>query len=135
MEWITLIISTFGFILALSFLPETYLPVLLDWKAEHLRKVTGDDRYISKHAEESSLIGRLKIVLKLSMRFTTTEPAILALGGFLVLLYILLFTFLSGFDYIFRRTYDLTAFQQGACFASIAIGATTFTLIAPLLYK
>ncbi|KAF2024622.1 MFS general substrate transporter [Setomelanomma holmii] len=133
-EWITLIISAFAFLVALLFLPETYLPVLLDWKAKSLRQVSGDNRYISEHAKTSSFGERLERNLPLSIRFTTTEPAILALGGFLVLLYILLFSFLSGFDYIFRRTYSLSSFHEGACFASIAIGATTFTLTAPALY-
>jgi DHA1 family multidrug resistance protein-like MFS transporter len=134
MDWISLIISAFAFIIAFSFLPETYMPMILEWKAAHLRTVTGDDRYVAKHEVESSLSGRLLTVLKLSVRFITTEPAILALGGFLVLLYILLFTFLSGFDYVFKKTYNLTSLQQGACFASIAIGATSFTLTAPLFY-
>jgi DHA1 family multidrug resistance protein-like MFS transporter len=116
-------------------MPETYLPVLLDWKASHIRRITGDDRYKSKHAEEASFFGRIRATLPLSAKFTTSEPAILALGGYLVLLYILLFSFLSGFDYIFKQTYALTPLEQGTCFASIAIGATAFTLTAPGLYS
>jgi DHA1 family multidrug resistance protein-like MFS transporter len=117
------------------FLPETYLPVLLDWKAQSLRQVSGESTYISKHAETSSFVGRLRRNIPLSVRFTMAEPAVLALGGFLVLLYILLFSFLSGFDYIFKRTYTLDPFEEGACFASIAAGATAFTLTTPWFYK
>lgn len=73
-------------------------------------------------------------MLTLGVKFTTTEPAILTLGGFLILLYVLLFTFLSGSDYIFKKTYSLSSLQQGACFGSIAASATTFTLSAPVLY-
>jgi hypothetical protein len=58
-----------------------------------------------------------------------TVPSLLV-----VLLYILLFTFLSGFDYIFKSTYDLTSLEQGACFGSITSGATLFTLFTPGLY-
>ncbi|KAH3906568.1 hypothetical protein HBH56_200290 [Parastagonospora nodorum] len=134
-EWITLIISAFAFLVAFLFLPETYLPVLLDWKAKSLREVSGKDIYASKHAETSSFFGRLQHNVPLAVRFATTEPAILALGGFLVLLYILLFSFLSGFDYIFKRTYALDPLQEGACFASILLGATTFTLTTPLFYR
>lgn len=134
-EWITLIISAFAFMIALMFLPETYLPVLLDWKAKHLRRVTGDDRYVSEHEEQSSFAGKLREVLPLSAKFSTTEPAILTLGGFLILIYILLFSFLSGFDYIFKRTYGLSSLEEGACFGSIAAGATAFTLCAPGLYE
>jgi len=134
MEWITLIISASVFLVAFLFLPETYLPILLDWKAKHLRQVTGDDRYVSKHAEQSAFLRRLKEALPLSVKFSTTEPAILTLGGFLILLYILLFSFLSGFDYVFKHTYNLSSLEEGVCFASIAAGATVFTLCAPGLY-
>jgi len=133
-EWITLIIASFAFLVAFFFLPETYLPVLLDWKAKSLREVSGKKIYVSEHASTSSFFGRLQYNVPLAVRFATTEPAILALGGFLVLLYILLFSFLSGFDYIFKRTYGLNPLQQGACFASIALGATTFTLTTPAFY-
>jgi DHA1 family multidrug resistance protein-like MFS transporter len=130
---VTLVISAFAFLLAFMFLPETYLPVLLDWKAKSLRQVSGDDAFRSKHAQTSSFVNRLKKNIPLAVHFTTVEPPILALGGFLVLLYILLFSFLSGFDFIFKRTYDLDSFQEGACFASIALGATVFTLTTPAI--
>jgi multidrug resistance protein len=47
-EWITLIWS--GVIMAgiVLFLPETYGPILLRWKATHLRKIPGDDRFVSE---------------------------------------------------------------------------------------
>jgi hypothetical protein len=83
MEWILLIISTFAYLLAFAFLPETYFPVLLDWKAKALREVSGDERYVSQHADEKTgFLKRLKKNLPLGIRFITTEPVILALGSF-----------------------------------------------------
>ncbi|KAJ7780016.1 hypothetical protein B0H16DRAFT_1711243 [Mycena metata] len=133
--WITLIISAFAFLVALLFLPETYLPVLLDWKARHLRQATGSDRYVSHHAASESFTQRLKTKLALPATFFTTEPVIAVLGGYLILLYALLFSFLSGFDYVFKNTYDLSTGLEGACFGAIAAGATAFTLLAPGLYS
>lgn len=134
-EWITLIISGFVFAVAFLFLPETYLPVLHEWKAKHLRRVSNSSAYISPNAEKASFATRLKQTLPLSLKFLFTEPVIMVLGGFLVLLYILLFSFLSGFDYIFKETYALSSLQSGECFGSIALGATAFTLCAPVLYS
>ena len=134
-EWITLIISTAAFVLALFFLPETYFPLILEWKAKELCRVTGDTRYTSEHAEKASFSGRLKQVLPLPAKFFRTEPVIIVLGLYLVLLYILLFTFLSGFDYIFKQTYQLSTGLEGSCFGSIAAGATLFTLGAPGFYS
>lgn len=135
MEWITLIISGFGFLIAFMFLPETYLPVLLHWKAEHLRRITNDGRYVSEHSDRPSFFKRIVDHLPMSARFLRTEPVVMVFGGYFVFLYILLFTFLSGFDYIFRDTYHLSIKLEGSCFAAIAIGATTFTLCAPGLYS
>lgn len=63
------------------------------------------------------------------------EPVVAVLGGYLVLLYILLFSFLPGFEYIFKDTYKLSNGIYGSCFGSIAAGATSFTLLAPGLYS
>ncbi|KAK3385673.1 major facilitator superfamily domain-containing protein [Podospora didyma] len=134
-EWITLIISGFAFLIALLFLPETYLPLLLDWKAKHMRRVTGNQQYVSKHAEGANFVEGMKKNLFLPIKFFASEPVVAVLGGYLVLLYVLLFTFLSGFDYIFKETYGLSTGQTGSCFGAIVAGATAFTLLAPGSYS
>jgi len=116
------------------FLPETYLPVLLDWKAKQLRCVTRNSRYVSEHQVSASYLKRLKRSVVLPATFLGTELVVAVLGGYLTLLYILLFSSLSGFDYIFKHTYHLSTGMTGLCFAAIAAGATTFTLCAPALY-
>lgn len=131
----TLIISAAAFLIAFFFLPETYLPLLLEWKAKHLRRVTGDDRYVSEHGQQESFLKRMRQVLPMPAKFFAKEPVIAVLGSYLVLLYILLFSFLSGFDYIFKETYKLSAGQTGSCFAAVAAGATAFTCLAPGLYS
>ena len=133
-EWVTLMISSGSFFIALLFLPETYLPVLLDWKAKQLRCVTRNSRYVSEHQVSASYLKRLKRSVVLPATFLGTELVVAVLGGYLTLLYILLFSSLSGFDYIFKHTYHLSTGMTGLCFAAIAAGATTFTLCAPALY-
>jgi DHA1 family multidrug resistance protein-like MFS transporter len=134
-EWITLIISGAALIIAFLFLPETYFPLLLDWKAQELCRATGDVCYTSEHAHSASFFGRLQPTLSLPATFFRTEPIIIAFGLYLVLLYTILFTFLTGFEYIFQRTYRLSTGLTGSCFASIAAGATFFTLFVPALYR
>jgi DHA1 family multidrug resistance protein-like MFS transporter len=134
MEWILLIISSVAFLLALVFLPETYLPMLLDWKAKALRRATGNNDYYSKHAKKVPIVKRLSDNLKMSGTFLS-EPVVAILGSYLVLLYVLLFTFLAGFEFIFKDTYDLSDGLYGSCFASVAIGATTFMFSTPWIYE
>lgn len=120
--------------MAFFFLPETYLPVLLDWKAESLRRVTGDPRYKSHHADSPSFLHAMKTTLPLPLRFFWHEPVVAVLGAYLVLIYILLFTFQSGFEFIFRDVYGLAPGLEGSCFGAVAAGVTFFTLLAPALY-
>jgi hypothetical protein len=134
-EWITLIISAPAVVLAVLFLPETYLPVLLDWKAIGLRRATGDRRYVLEHAESNTFKTRIKKGLTMPPKFFLTEPVSAVLGIYLILLYVLLFTFLSGLDYLFKETYGLSTGKTGSCFGAIAAGATAFTLLAPGLYS
>jgi DHA1 family multidrug resistance protein-like MFS transporter len=133
-EWITLIISAFAFVIAFFLLPETYVPILLNWKAEHLRRVTGNKNYVAKHAETASFFRRMKQVLPMPIKFFSSEPVILVSGGYLILLYVLLFTFLPGFDYIFKDTYNLSTGLTGSCFGAIAAGSTVFTILTPISY-
>ncbi|KAH7255176.1 major facilitator superfamily domain-containing protein, partial [Fusarium redolens] len=134
-EWITLIISGAAFIIALLFLPETYFPLILSWKAKELRRITGDQRYTSQHEQQQSFWKQMRKTLPLPATFFRSEPVIIVLGLYLILLYILLFSFLSGFDYIFKETYRLEPGYQGSCFAAIAAGATAFVLCGPGLYE
>ncbi|KAH9209668.1 hypothetical protein DL95DRAFT_476561 [Leptodontidium sp. 2 PMI_412] len=43
-----LIISGLIFVLFVLFQPETFSPIFLKWKAAHLRKITGDERYATE---------------------------------------------------------------------------------------
>jgi DHA1 family multidrug resistance protein-like MFS transporter len=133
-DWINLIIGGAVWLLAVFCLPETYLPLLLDWKAKHLRRITGDDRFVSEHGSAGSFASRLRDKLPLTTKFFVTEPVVGVLGGYLVLLYVLLFSFLSGFDYIFKATYDLPIGLVGSCFGAIAAGTTFITLFAPVFF-
>lgn len=90
---------------------------------------------MSEHAEGASFVERMRQVLLLPATFWAKEPVISVLGTYLVLLYTLLFTFLSGFEYIFQKTYGLSTSQTGSCFGAIAIGATAFACLAPGLYS
>jgi DHA1 family multidrug resistance protein-like MFS transporter len=130
-EYITLIISAAAFL----FLPEIHLPTLLDWKARHLRRVTGHEKYISEQEEIATFVRRMKKILPMPITFFSSEPVILILGLYLVLLYILQFSFLSSFYYLFTQTYTLSVGQTGSCFGAITLGSTALTFAAPGLYS
>jgi len=133
-EWVTLIISAAAFLLALFFLPETYQPLLVKWKTDHLRRLKGNDGYTCGQEEEGSVVKRLKNTLPRPVVFFTREPVIIVLGVYLILIYVILFTFLSGFDYIFTQTYNFSTGYTGSCFAAIVSGELFGTIVSLFFY-
>ncbi|KAL8716635.1 MAG: hypothetical protein Q9225_006054 [Loekoesia sp. 1 TL-2023] len=76
-DWISMIIVGAALVFVLLAQPETYSPVLLEWRAKHLRELTGDSRYQAKHASANSLGTRLLTNLYRPFTMIWTEPIIL----------------------------------------------------------
>ena len=134
-DWISMILVGAALVFVLIFQPETYSPVLLEWRAKHLRELTGDDRYQTKHASASSLGRRLLNNLYLPFTMTWTEPIILVFSFYLILLYFVLFTFLNGYPYIFTRTYDITTSLTFIIWAAMMPGVLVAMALIPFIYS
>ncbi|KAI4219997.1 MAG: hypothetical protein LQ349_008200 [Xanthoria aureola] len=135
-EWVTLIIS--GLILtSIVFLqPETYAPILLKWKAAHLRSLTGDERYRAEvEIREDNIWLRLKRAMYRPFILTFQEPVIMLLALYLTVIYIILFTFLNGYTFIFTETYGFSEGITGLSFIGIGIGLCLASLLVPFIYR
>lgn len=135
-EWATLIIS--GLILtSIVFLqPETYAPILLKWKAAHLRSLTGDGRYRAEvEIREDNIWLRLKRAMYRPFILTFQEPVIMLLALYLTVIYIILFTFLNGYTFIFAETYGFSEGITGLSFIGIGIGLCLASLLVPFIYR
>ncbi|KAK8153857.1 major facilitator superfamily domain-containing protein [Phyllosticta citrichinensis] len=74
--------------------------------AHHLRLLTHDARYVSApEARGDTFSSRLRAALIRPFVLTATEPIIGLIGVYLTVIYVVLFVFLDGFDYVFGRTY------------------------------
>ena len=132
----TLIWSGLILITVVLFLPETFPPILLKWKAQHLRTLTGDDRYRgSIEVRQESFFVRLRRALYRPFLLTSREPIIMLIALYLTVVYIVLFTFLEGFTFIFQETYGISQGLTGLCFLAIIIGLFGATALVPLIYK
>lgn len=135
-EWITLIISglVLGSVVLLQ--PETYSPVLLKWKAQQLRKLTGDERFAAPiEVREESFVYRLRVALYRPFLLTFQEPIIVLIALYLTVVYIILFTFLDGYDYIFGEIHGTSEGITGTCFLGIALGLCVSSALVPLIYR
>ncbi|PLB53462.1 MFS general substrate transporter [Aspergillus steynii IBT 23096] len=135
-DWISMIII--GAILVFVFFvqPETYSPTLLEWRAKHLRNLTGDDRYQTEHtaSSASSLGSRLLTNMYRPFVMIWTEPIILIFSFYLVLLYFVLFTFLNGYPYIFTKTYNISTSMTFILWVAMMPGVFVAIAMVPYIY-
>ncbi|KAE9368694.1 MFS general substrate transporter [Stipitochalara longipes BDJ] len=134
-EWITLIISGAILVMIILFQPETFAPILLKWKATHLRKITGDNRYVAEvEIRAETFWKRLLHALYRPFILTAREPIVILFALYLTVVYIILFTFLDGYTYIFGQTYGFSEGITGLCFLGIGIGLCFASLWVPLIH-
>ncbi|KAI0023345.1 major facilitator superfamily transporter [Xylariomycetidae sp. FL0641] len=133
-EWVMLVLA--GVVVALIFalMPETYAPLLLRWKARHFRELTGDDRFRAEHEiVDATLLSRLRVSMTRPF-YMLTEPIIIAMTLYLSVVYIVLFTFLVGFPYVFEYTYGISQGLSNIIFVSMFIGTEATFALVPLVY-
>jgi hypothetical protein len=132
-DWITILFAAAVLVPLVFFLPETYSPILLYWKAKELRRLTDDDRYRSPlEFNRVSFKGRLRISLYRPLLLLTTEPIILILSIYLSLLFIILYTFIAGYVHIFEHENKFSATSTAIAFLGIEVGMLLSTLVVPL---
>lgn len=133
--WVILIGSGAVLVLILLFQPETYSPLLLQWKGKQLRKITGDRRFRSEmDLEKIALFTRISGAMKRQFLITIHEPIILLISLYMTVLYIVLFTFFDGYEYIFTDTYGLSEGITNIIWVAMYIGILTSTLLVPIIY-
>lgn len=131
--WIGLALSGTIYLLALLCLPETFSPMIIQWRTHHLRQLSGNDNYTCDLEGGDSLGQRLANNLSRPAKFFTTEPIIIALGFYLVVVYVVIFTFLNGFEFVFQDTYGISTGDTSLAFLGICIGALVSVAILPLI--
>ncbi|KAK2759559.1 hypothetical protein FQN54_003038 [Arachnomyces sp. PD_36] len=135
-EWITLLMSGLTLAAVVFLLPESYSPVMLKWKAQHLRALTGDDRYQAKlEIDNSSFTAMLATSLYRPFLLACTEPIIILVAIYLTVVYVILFTFLNGYTFIFTNVYGFSEGLTGLSFLGIAIGIIIAGCFVPLIYR
>ncbi|KAB8437371.1 hypothetical protein FH972_025050 [Carpinus fangiana] len=135
-EWVTLIASGVILVLLIFTQPETFSGVILSWKAAHLRRITGDERYVAPlEVSAETLTHRIGAALYRPFVMTAQEPIIILITLYLTVVYIILFTFLDGYDYIFAEIHGTSQGITGTCFAGIVVGLFLASTLVPLVYS
>ncbi|KAJ5081749.1 MFS general substrate transporter [Penicillium alfredii] len=134
-EWASLILAGLITMAIFFFVPETYAPVLLQWKARHLRAITGDQRFLAEaELHQTKLHTQLlsSCVRPFQLFFGELMVALFTL--YLVVVYIVLFGFLTGYDFIFGETYGFSQGSVGLTFIGMNIGFLIAFALIPHIY-
>lgn len=134
-EWTSLIMA--GVIAAAIFLfvPETYGPILLKWKAAHLRSITGDDRFIADvELRQASLPTRLGYSCLRPFKLFFGELVVALFTFYLAIVYAVLFGFLTGYNFIYGDTYGFSQELVGLAFIGMNVGFLIALAIIPHIY-
>ncbi|KID84320.1 MFS transporter, DHA1 family, multidrug resistance protein [Metarhizium guizhouense ARSEF 977] len=135
-EWIALIFSATVLLVLVAFQPETYAPVLLSWKAKHLREMTGDQGYHAQHElEDLALPHRLKMACIRPFTMAWNELTIKLASLYLSFVYAVLFTFFDGYPILFQTTYGLSHEMTFVLLAGISLGAVCSAVLGPIVHR
>ncbi|KAE8419683.1 major facilitator superfamily domain-containing protein [Aspergillus pseudocaelatus] len=134
-EWATLIMAALVTGAIFLFVPETYGPVLLQWKAKQLREITGDQRFMAEiELRQTSLVTRLMHSCSRPFHLFFREIMVALFTMYLVVVYIVLFGFLTGYEFIFGRTYGFTQGSVGLTFIGMNVGFLIAFAMVPHIY-
>ncbi|PWY88308.1 major facilitator superfamily transporter [Aspergillus heteromorphus CBS 117.55] len=134
-NWIILILAGLIFALIVFLQPETYGPLLLKWKAHHLRHITGDDRYRSPmDLQKTALFSRIGTACMRQFALTISEPIILLIALYMTVIYIVLFTFFDGYTYIFSDVHGLSQGLTNIVWVAMYVGISLAGLFVPVVY-
>lgn len=131
-DWVTLIVAGVILILTILFLPETYAPMLLSWKAKHLRAVTGNDKYRSPLELRQDTLGqRVGAALTRPFGLLFREPIVMAMALYLTVVFVVMYTTLVSYISVFSGVYGWSPGMTGTVFVASMIGLALPGVLLP----
>jgi len=136
LEWIMLIMGSLVLFIVLLLQPETYGNLILQWKARILWQETGNKRYRAPMGMKRESLGqRLKTSVCRPFAMSYSELIILLMSLYLTIIYIVLFTFLEGYTYVFGETYGISQGLTSLCWAGMLVGILLVSCVVPVVYS
>ena len=134
-DWVTLILAGLIVCTIIFFLPETYGPILLKWKASHLRAITGDKRMQADiEIRQTNLLRRLLYSVYRPFDMFFHEIMVFLFTLYLAVVYVVLFTFLTGYTFIYTELYGFSQASTGLCFTGMNVGFLFALSMVPWIY-
>ncbi|KAL4884913.1 putative MFS transporter [Aspergillus karnatakaensis] len=133
-DWITLIASGIFLFVVIFFLPETFQPLLHKVKARVIQSQTKGKKVHNLTIDSSgrpSLAYQILQGLYRPFVLTVHEPIVVLFTWYISLIYIVLFTSLNGYTFIFSENYGLNEAQTGLIFLAMLVGSCFVAFLIP----
>ncbi|KAF2802456.1 MFS general substrate transporter [Mytilinidion resinicola] len=126
-EYITAIWVFATFALTVFCLPEVYSPVILKWKAQAMRKETGNDAYFHPH-EQMKLDANSILTKHLSrpLRMLFTEPMVTCIAFYASFVYGILYLTIEVFPIVFEENRGFAPVVGSLPFLGLLVGIILF---------
>ena len=135
-DWVTLTLTGAIFVFTVLFQPESYAPILLVWKAKHIRNINGDERYKADvEVNQASLMRRFRQAIWRPFTLLVTEPILMFVAVYLIFVTVVLYSSLNGFGFVFSDTYGFSEGWTGTVFLAIGLGLCIPGFALPLFNK
>ncbi|KAI5476034.1 MFS general substrate transporter [Pseudohyphozyma bogoriensis] len=136
-DWISAIWGGLALLSCIIFLPETLAPILLKYKAQHLRRLTGDTRY--RTSLETLRLSvpfkeHFKEALSRPFLMAVQEPIVILFSAYISVIYIVLLGNLSIYPVIFLQ-WGISDGILGLTFLPVMIGLLMAGALTPLVVK
>ncbi|KAH9947520.1 MFS polyamine transporter [Amylocystis lapponica] len=125
--WVMMIFAGTCTVIAFLFLPETYAPVILQWKARRLRKadpVKNAALYSEHEQTDWSWRGILHRTLYRPIQMLAMEPILVLVTLYMSLVYGVLYSLFEALPIIFIGVHGFTLGRCGLIFIGVGIGTT-----------
>lgn len=112
------------FLAMFFFLPETSTPNILLRRAKRLRKLTGNDRFMSQSEIDQRNLKTSAVLVDALIKpleITLKDPAILFVQIYTAIIYGIYYSFFEVFPLVYPVYYDMTAGQVGLVFLCILV--------------
>jgi hypothetical protein len=119
----------------LLFKSESFAPRILYYKARQFQKLTSNPKFMTAHKAEQTTLGALLSKCFFQPFVLCLEPIVLAFTLYLIIVYVILFTFLDRYTYIFAQTYGINEGLSNICFLRLFAGILLVVVLVPFVYR
>lgn len=133
--WAFLIISGFMYVMFMAIVPETHAPTILAWRAKKLRKITGDNRYVTAemlHPEPFKSKAGKSLLRPFEL---LTEIIVFLMTLYMAVNYGQLYMFFFAFPIVYMEGKGWSAAKTGVMFLPLGGGVLLSTVLAIYVNK